>query len=244
MIPLTTGQVLELDVTDLAYGGAGVSRHEGFVVFVTGALPGERVRARIEATKSSFAEGVAIEILDPSPRRVAAPCAHFGSCGGCQWMNLEYGAQLEAKQAQVRDCLERIGGLREFRLHPIAPSPQTLAYRNKVEFAFAERDGGIVLGLHRADDPAATVEIGECLLQAPEANELLRFIAAACRELRLEADPMSRPEPDAGEEETGADRARAPRARGRGTPRPRRERGGALERRAVRGARRRPSGRG
>src|SRR5262245_27236093 len=116
-------EVLELTVDDLAFGGEGVGRVEGYVVFVRGALPGDRLRIRIVEARSRFGRGVIESIESPSPDRVDAPCAYFGRCGGCRLQHLAYPAQLAFKEKQVRDCLERIGGLGDFGPRPILGAP-------------------------------------------------------------------------------------------------------------------------
>src|SRR5262245_60452852 len=188
------GDEIEVAVTRLAHGGAGVARASGLVVFVRGGLPGDRVRVR--GRKRSFAQADVVALLEPSPERVTPPCVHFGACGGCHWMDLAYEAQLAHKQAQVADCLARIGGLDDVTQHPIVPSPRVLAYRNKMEFAFDGAGEGLIAGLHRADDPAAIEPIGECLLQNDVANRILAGTVAACREAGLSGsrDPL-RPGP-------------------------------------------------
>src|SRR5262249_34476361 len=111
------GEVLELTVDDLAFGGEGVGRVEGYVVFVRGALPGDRLRIRIVEARSRFGRGVIESIESPSPDRVDAPCAYFGRCGGCRLQHLAYPPQLAFKGEQVRDCPERIGRAGGFLLH-------------------------------------------------------------------------------------------------------------------------------
>src|SRR6266566_3221106 len=111
--PVTKGEELERDVDSLAYGGNGVARLDGFVVFVRRGLPGDRVRARVTKVKRNHAEALAIDVVSPGPQRVDAPCAHYPACGGCRFQDLAYEAQLEQKQRQVEDSLRRIGGLAE-----------------------------------------------------------------------------------------------------------------------------------
>src|SRR6201987_5378144 len=106
--PVTKGDELELDVDSLAYGGNGVARLDGFVVFVRRGLPGDRVRPRGAKGKPSHAEALATEVLRPGPERVEAPCAPFPACGGCRFQDLAYEAQLSQKQLQVRDALQRL----------------------------------------------------------------------------------------------------------------------------------------
>src|SRR5438477_8000716 len=119
--PVTKGEELELDVDSLAYGGNGVARLDGFVVFVRRGLPGDRVRARVTKVKRSHAEALATEVLAPGPHRVEAPCAHYPACGGCRFQDLAYEAQLEQKQAQIEDALRRIGGIADPPVEPIVP---------------------------------------------------------------------------------------------------------------------------
>src|SRR2546423_2691246 len=130
--PVTKDQELELDIESLAYGGNGVARLNGFVVFVRRGLPGDRVRARVTKVKRSHAEALATEVLRPGPQRVDAPCAHFPDCGGCRFQDLAYEAQLAQKQAQVRDALQRLPGIAYPPLQGTPPcAPGVLHYRNK-----------------------------------------------------------------------------------------------------------------
>ena len=107
--PVTKDQEIELDVESLAYGGNGVARLDGFVVFVRRGLPGDRVRARVTKVKRSHAEALATEVVQAGPLRVDAPCAHYPACGGCRFQDLAYAAQLEQKR---RRCVTRSSGLR------------------------------------------------------------------------------------------------------------------------------------
>ena len=104
--PVSKGDELELHVDSLAYGGNGVARLNGFVVFVRGGLPGDLVKARVTKVKRGFAESLVTEVVQPSGMRVDAPCRHFGPCGGCRFQDLAYEAQLAEKERQVRDALD------------------------------------------------------------------------------------------------------------------------------------------
>ncbi|MCB0765759.1 MAG: 23S rRNA (uracil(1939)-C(5))-methyltransferase RlmD [Flavobacteriales bacterium] len=116
--------------------GKAIAKHEGMVVFVTGAVPGDVVDVRVTKKKSNYAEAITTRIVSPSPDRVPAFCAHFGTCGGCKWQDLAYPKQLEYKQQQVIDNLERLGGLTLPPVTPIMPSQGLRHYRNKLEFTF------------------------------------------------------------------------------------------------------------
>jgi len=117
--PVSNGEELELHVDSLAYGGNGVARLNGFVVFVRRGLPGDTVRARVTKVKRGFAEATMLEVLSPGPDRVVAPCPHFGACGGCRFQDYAYDRQLEAKEAQVRDALTRLGRIEDPPVEPI-----------------------------------------------------------------------------------------------------------------------------
>src|SRR5882762_4010313 len=168
------GDLLELVVDDLAFGGEGVGRADGYVVFVRGGLPGDRLRVRMLESRSRFGRAVIDAVLVPSPERVDAPCAYFGHCGGCRLQHLSYPAQLAFKEKQVRDCLTRIGGLGPFELRPILAAPDVYGYRNKMEFTVVRGSGDRpAIGLHQADRYDVVLDIERCLLQSETMNELL-----------------------------------------------------------------------
>src|SRR5919108_4383831 len=117
------GDELVLDVDTLAYGGRGVARSNGYVVFVSGALPGDRVRARLTRSKRAFAEARAVELIRPGADRVQDRCVHGGEpCPGAPWQGLDYERQLETKREQVDEALRRIGELDGYELEPIEPA--------------------------------------------------------------------------------------------------------------------------
>jgi 23S rRNA (uracil1939-C5)-methyltransferase len=186
-VPVRKGEELELTVDSLAYGGNGVARMNGFVVFVRGGLPGDRVRARVTKTKRGFAEAVTEAVLAPSPERVAAPCRHFGVCGGCRFQDLAYESQLVAKEQQVRDALVRIGRFAEPPLEPIVAAESQFGYRNKLEYSFTAGDDGVDLGFHRAGRWDEVIGIEECLLTTELGNEIRLAVRAWAREERLES---------------------------------------------------------
>ena len=186
-MPPRPGDTLELAIDTLAYGGRGVARTDDFVVFVRGAVPGDRVRALVTRRKTSYAEARVLEIERPSPLRIKARCPHHDACGGCAWQILDYRVQLESKQGQVVESLQRIAGLDGFAVEPIAGVDDPWRYRNKMEFSFGEHEDRLVLGLHRRGSWREIVEIDDCHLAPAEINRARGAVAAACRELGLRA---------------------------------------------------------
>src|SRR6266567_8835603 len=140
--PVAKDQELELHVDSLAYGGNGVARLGGFVVFVRSGLPGDLVRARVTKVKRSHAEALAVDVLEPGPERVEAPCRHYPACGGCRFQDLAYEAQVQTKHQWVADSLQRLAGLEDAPLEPIVPSKSIFHYRNKMEYSFTQLEDG------------------------------------------------------------------------------------------------------
>jgi 23S rRNA (uracil1939-C5)-methyltransferase len=178
------GSELELTIDSLAFGGAGVARLNGYVVFVQGALPGDRVRAVVGKSKRAYAEARAVEIIAPSPDRIAPLADHPGA----PWQVLRYERQLEVKHAQVQEALRRIGRLDGFALQPIIPAVAQWRYRNKLEYSFGtDATGRLVCGFHAPGRWDEIAEIGDCLLASQAANQARETIVQWCREQRLAA---------------------------------------------------------
>lgn len=163
------GEELELSIDSLAYGGEGVSRlgPEGYVVFVAGAIPGDRVRAVVHKRKRSYAHARAVEVLSPSPERIEPITNH----PGVPWQVLPYQRQLEVKQAQVKDALRRIGRLNGFEMEEIVPAVQQWRYRNKLEYSFGAGLGGELLcGFHAPAGWNRVIEMKDCMLASELGN--------------------------------------------------------------------------
>lgn len=178
---------LELTIDDLAFGGNGVARHEGYVLFVHGAIPGDRVRAKVTKTKRDYGEAITVEVLEPSPDRIAPVADHPGA----PWQVLPYERQLEIKTKQVDDALRRIGKLSGFELEPIIPALETWRYRNKLEYSFgtegtAER-GELIFGFHAPGEWDRIVPIADCMLASERGNAVRDQVLAFCRDQGLTA---------------------------------------------------------
>ena len=132
------GQVLELTITDIAFGGKGLAKVDGFAIFVDKAVTGDKVMARIVKKKRNFAEARVVEVLSPSEDRIPARCRYSGYCGGCKWQFLEYEKQLAAKTRHVKESIEHIGLLKDVPVHPALPSTKVFGYRNKMEFSCSD----------------------------------------------------------------------------------------------------------
>ncbi|MDX6689033.1 MAG: rRNA (uracil1939-C5)-methyltransferase, partial [Solirubrobacteraceae bacterium] len=185
------GAELELTVDALAYGGNGVARLDnpfgsqgGYVVFVSGAIPGDRVRAVVTKRKRAYAEARTLEVLEPSPDRIAPLADHPGA----PWQVLPYERQLAVKQDQVADALARIGRLDGFALDEIVPAAEQWRYRNKLEYSFGTgADGAVVCGFHAPGSWHEIVAVNDCLLASERSNVAREQVLAWCRSQGLPA---------------------------------------------------------
>jgi 23S rRNA (uracil1939-C5)-methyltransferase len=180
----SVGDELELRIDSLAFGGAGVARSNGYVVFVEGAFPGDHVRARVHHRKRAYAQARTLELLEPGPNRVEPLAQHPGA----PWQELAYATQLEIKQHQVDDSLRRIGHLEGFDLAPIVPAEQQWRYRNKLEYSFGTGSGGeLTLGFHAPGSWEQIIPIEDCLLASEAGNRARAAVLEWCRAQNLEA---------------------------------------------------------
>jgi 23S rRNA (uracil1939-C5)-methyltransferase len=185
------GAELELTVESLAYGGNGIARLEGsgdgrggYVVFVSGAIPGDRVRAVITKRKRSHAEARTLEVLAASPQRIPPVADHPGA----PWQVLPYERQLAVKQEQVADALTRIGRLEGFQLDEIVPAVEQWRYRNKLEYSFGTAaDGTLVCGFHAPGSWHEIVPVADCMLASERSNRAREQVLAWCASQGLKA---------------------------------------------------------
>jgi 23S rRNA (uracil1939-C5)-methyltransferase len=170
------GERLEVEIDSLAFGGRGIARADGFVVFVAGGLPGDRVLAEVTKGKKRFAEARAVELLRAGADRVPDRCTHGGEpCPGAPWQGLPYERQLAEKQAQVEDALRRIGGLDGFEMEEIVPATDQWRYRNKLEYSFGAgavgtANEGVALGFHARGRWDLIVDVDDCKLASETGN--------------------------------------------------------------------------
>jgi 23S rRNA (uracil1939-C5)-methyltransferase len=197
------GDVIDVTIESAAFEGKSVARVDGFVLFVQGAVPGDRARVTVTRTKKSFAEAELTGVLEPSPLRAAPRCRHFGACGGCKWQHVAYDAQCEFKRQHVVDALERIGGFPGIAVAPTLGASSPYYYRNKMEFSFgrrwltreemaarAEENGTpaedlFALGLHIAGRYDRIIDLDECWLQSPVSVRIVNAVRAYSREHAL-----------------------------------------------------------
>jgi 23S rRNA (uracil1939-C5)-methyltransferase len=192
---LRKGHTVELNIEKMAYGGRGIARLDGFVIFVRGTVPGDRILARIFKKKKDYAEAALVELLDASSDRIETACPYAGYCGGCQWQHVAYEKQLVFKREHIKEPLERIAGLKDVMVRPLLPSENIFGYRNKMEFSFSDRrwylphelpfkekSEGFALGLHVPGIYHKVIDMAACLLQQQMGNDILREVGQYVKE--------------------------------------------------------------
>lgn len=173
-------------ITDYAAQGKALARHEGKVIFIEGAVPGDTADLMLTKNKKDWAEARVLKITEPSKDRVLPFCRHFGVCGGCKWQMLPYEKQLQYKQQEAEQNLIRIGKVSGAEMLPIAGADETVYYRNKLEFTFSNKryltaeeisDEGVIpyqdsLGFHVPRIFDKTIDIFECWLMDDVNNRI------------------------------------------------------------------------
>ncbi|HEV3470129.1 MAG TPA: class I SAM-dependent RNA methyltransferase [Pyrinomonadaceae bacterium] len=179
------GAALEVTVERILPGGVGLAHAEGRTVLVGLSAPGDRLRVRVERARGKTLFASLVEVLSPSPARVEPPCPYFGRCGGCDFQQLAYEAQLAAKAEIIRDSLRRVGHVEPPADLSVTPSPAEWRYRSRARWQYDARRGALGYyerGTHRVCD------VAECPVAAPAVQERLARLREAAREDRLPAD--------------------------------------------------------
>ena len=179
MSELHRGDPLQVSIETATIDGSGVARVDGQVVFVPGALPGERCSVRIAHVGRSAVFAQLLSVLTPSVHRVEPDCPYFPRCGGCALRHMDYEQELALKQAHVQSCLTRIGGQTISAL-PITGAAQTDGYRNKVQFPVQEQDGCPVAGFF-SGKTHRVIPVRHCRIQ-PDCADAIRGAVLAWME--------------------------------------------------------------
>ncbi len=156
-------------IDSLSFGGCGVGRVSGKVVFVPYSAPGDEVRIKTTREEKGFMEGEIVELTSPSPIRKVPPCPYHSICGGCHWLHIPYKEQAKVKEEIFKDTLKRIGKVDPSIVEPIQPSPMELNYRSRVQFKVWESK----IGFYKRESHEL-VNISECPLAHPLINQILK----------------------------------------------------------------------
>lgn len=165
--------IKRLRIERLAYGGAGIGRHEGKAIFVPCTAPGDLVDCRIVREKKRYAEGELVALLESGSGRRSPACPLFGCCGGCQWQHLDYGEQARWKEEIFRDTLVRQANVPQDLVLPLAQAPEEWGYRSRVQFKCRKTEAGVVMGFYRSGSHFV-IDVPHCPIAAPAVNDALK----------------------------------------------------------------------
>tara|TARA_Y100001970_G_scaffold47548_1_gene60142 strand:+ start:1556 stop:2965 length:1410 start_codon:yes stop_codon:yes gene_type:complete len=195
---LTKADIIDLDIKSLAYGGMGIAMYNNIVIFVKGAIPGEKVKAKIYKKKKKYLEAYVVEKIKPSKNQVEPKCIHFGVCGGCSFQNLNYNTQLEEKYKQVENLFEKMGNMTNPPIKNIIGVSEKFNYRNKMEFSYSSNRWIVnldeepkdsnqnALGLHVKGRYDKIVDIDSCEINGVLANKIFQFLKKCIFEKNIE----------------------------------------------------------
>jgi 23S rRNA (uracil1939-C5)-methyltransferase len=179
---LRAGAEIEVRVERILPGGVGLAHAEGATLLVSLSAPGDLVRVRVDSVRGRLAFASVAEVLEPSPARVEPPCPYFGRCGGCDFQQLGYEAQLAAKAEIIRDCLRRVARTEPPGEITVEPSPEVWRYRSRARWQHDPRRhllGYYERGSHRVCD------VADCPVAAPPVNERLKSLRELMADGRL-----------------------------------------------------------
>ena len=184
------GSELNIKIDSLTYGGKGISKCDGLVIFTNNVLPGQLIKAKIIRKKKSYLEAIPLEILKESPFKQKEKCIHFYDCGGRKTQDLDYKEQLSQKENQIIESLIHLGNIKIQQIEPILKSDQIYEYRNKMEFSFSnnrwlisnekglenEKSKDFALGLHPPKRFDKVVDLDYCDIQTKLSNKILNLV--------------------------------------------------------------------
>jgi 23S rRNA (uracil1939-C5)-methyltransferase len=188
--PIKRGAELNLKIDSLTYGGKGISKYNGLVIFTNNVLPGQTIKAKIVKKKKNFLEAIPLEIIEESPFKQKEKCNHFNDCGGCKTQDLLYSEQINQKENQIIEALTHLGKINVKKIEPIIQSELIYEYRNKMEFSFSnsrwlisnekglenEKPKDFALGLHPLKRFDKIVDLDNCEIQTKLSNKILNLI--------------------------------------------------------------------
>ena len=176
-------QEIKLKISDLAFGGKGISKYNDMVFFVKDAIPGQTVNAKISKIKKNYAEAYSIETIEKSIDEIDPKCEHFDWCGGCTNQQLYYQKQLEYKHKQISEIMVRIGKAEGLKINQIIGCEKTFNYRNKMEYTFSDNPwfigdesyDNVIIGLHVPKRFDKILNINECHINHEVFNEIINI---------------------------------------------------------------------
>lgn len=185
--PVNKNQTIELTFEDITHDGNGVGKINGYPIFVTNVLPGEKAKVKVIKVKKNFAVGRRLELIEASPDRVEPPCNVFYKCGGCQLQHMSYDMQLKMKQNQVKSALAKFAHITDIPVEPTLGMEDPWRYRNKVQIPVGEKDGKLITGFYRPRSHDIIDEMERCIVTSEVNDDLVDIVREIANELGIPA---------------------------------------------------------
>ena len=178
-LPVQKNEYIDVIFEDLTHDGAGVAKVEGYPLFVPNGLPGEKAKIKVIKVNKGYGFGRLMEITEASPYRVEPECPIYKECGGCQLQHMSYKGQLKAKEKQVSDVLQRIGKLKNVKVHPVIGMENPWRYRNKAQVPIGEHEGGLIGGFYQQRSHQI-IDMKACIIQQEKNDEVVKGVKEIC----------------------------------------------------------------
>jgi len=186
---MRTGDIINISVSDMTYGGEGIGRYQGMAVFVPDSVPGDELRVRVVEQKKSFAKARIAEIIKPSADRVEPKCPLAKECGGCQWQQISYPAQLRYKTKIVQDTLERVGHIKGLKVRDILGMKEPWHFRNKIQYPISgtrDKGQGVMMGYYK-QGTHDVVDVDSCPIEHPKLSKAANIVKDVLNKLGYSA---------------------------------------------------------
>ncbi|MFA5947828.1 MAG: 23S rRNA (uracil(1939)-C(5))-methyltransferase RlmD [Candidatus Gracilibacteria bacterium] len=178
---LQKGEIIDLEIENIAFLGKGVGKYNGKVVFVSNTMAGDKIKASLTHIKKDFCEADLVEIVKPSSERIAPKCEYFDKCGGCSFQFITYAKQLEIKKQHVIDAFERIGNVVDPNVKDVIGCSDPYYYRNKMEFSFGyDANMNFTLGMHEPNRRFDIMDLKNCYLMSKISVDIFNLFREFC----------------------------------------------------------------
>lgn len=172
---VSKNDIYTLDIQNMTTDGNGIAKIDGYTLFVSGAVTGDRVKLKVLKAGKTYGFAKILDIEVPSPLRTSPDCEVFSTCGGCSLMHIDYDSQLKLKHTSVLDAMKRIGGFQDIDVKPVMPAPSSLGYRNKIQVPVKDMDGKAQAGFF-APRSHRIAPAQNCLLQSPSCKQVIKCV--------------------------------------------------------------------
>lgn len=185
--PVKKNDIITLTFDDLTSNGSGVGKIEGYPLFVPYGLPGEKAQVKVLKVNKNYGYGKLLEVIEPSPERVKAPCNVYYHCGGCQLQHMSYNLQLKMKRDQVKNAFNKIAHLPDVPIYETLGMEDPWRYRNNVQIPVGEKDGKLITGFYQPRSHRIVPDMERCIIQDKRGDEAIEIVREIAQELGIRA---------------------------------------------------------